>query len=73
VHPATVTATVETRTGVVIATLLTGKLQPGPQQIPWDGHTGTGSLAYTGAYQMHVVATNPIGTVSLVAPFTAHR
>jgi len=72
-HPAAVTATVETRTGIVIATLLTGKLQSGPQQIPWDGHTGTGSLAYTGAYQMHVVATNSIGTVSLTAPFTARR
>jgi hypothetical protein len=72
-HPATVTATVETRTGVVIATLLMGKLQSGPQQIPWDGHTGTGSLAYTGAYQMHVVAANSIGTVSLTAPFTARR
>ena len=31
-HPATVTATIETRTGIVIATLLAGKLQPGPQQ-----------------------------------------
>jgi len=72
-HPATVTATVETRTGIVIATLTAGKLPPGPQQIPWDGHTGTGSLAYTGQYQMHVVATNSIGTVSLTAPFTARR
>jgi flagellar hook assembly protein FlgD len=73
IHPATVTATVETRTGIVIATPFFGKLTPGQQQIPWDGHTGTGSLAYTGAYQMRIVATNSIGTVSLVAPFTARR
>ena len=73
IHPATVIATVETRTGIVIATPFTGKLVPGPQQIPWDGRSGTGSLAFTGAYQMRIVATNSIGTVSLLALFTARR
>ena len=71
VHAATVTATVETRTGIVIATLTSSKLQPGAQQLPWDGRSGDGKLAFTGAYQVHVVATNSIGTVSLTAPFTA--
>jgi flagellar hook assembly protein FlgD len=73
VHPATVTATIETRTGIVIATLTSSKLQPGAQQLPWDGRSGDGKLAFTGAYQVHVVATNSIGTVSLTAPFTARR
>lgn len=72
-HAATVTATIETRTGIVIATLLDTKLQPGPQQVLWDGRTWTGALAFTGAYQVHVTAQNSIGTVSLVAPFTARR
>jgi flagellar hook assembly protein FlgD len=72
-HPATVTATIETRTGIVIATLLDAKLQPGPQQVLWDGRTWTGALAFTGAYQVRVVAQNSTGTVSLVAPFTARR
>ena len=72
-HPATVTATIETRTGIVIATLLDSKLQPGAQQVAWDGRTWTGSLAFTGAYQVHVTAENSIGTVSLTAPFTARR
>lgn len=72
-HPAKVTATIETRAGVVIATLFDGKLQDGPQTMLWNGRTGTGALAFGGAYQVHVVATNSIGTVSLVAPFTAHR
>jgi flagellar hook assembly protein FlgD len=72
-HPALVTATIETRTGIVIATLLNEKLQPGPQQVLWDGQTWTGALAFTGAYQVHVTAQNSIGTVSLAAPFTAHR
>jgi flagellar hook assembly protein FlgD len=73
VHPATVTATIETRAGVVIATLLNQNLQPGPQKVLWNGRTGTGALAFGGAYQVHVVAANSIGKVSLVAPFSAHR
>jgi hypothetical protein len=72
-HPATVTATVETRTGIVLATLVNKRLQPGAQSLPWNGRLWTGSLAFTGAYQVHVVATNSIGTVSLVSPFTARR
>jgi flagellar hook assembly protein FlgD len=72
-HPAAVTATIETRTGIVLATLVSKKLQPGAQSLPWDGRLWTGALAFTGAYQVHVVAANSIGTVSLVAPFTARR
>ncbi|HEY2073582.1 MAG TPA: phosphodiester glycosidase family protein [Gaiellaceae bacterium] len=72
-HPATVTATIETRTGIVMATLLQKRLQPGAQSLPWNGRLWTGGLAFTGAYQVHVVATNSIGTVSLVAPFVARR
>ncbi len=73
VHPAAVTATIETRTGIVLATLVNKKLQPGAQSLPWNGRLWTGALAFTGAYQVHVVATNSIGSVSLVAPFTARR
>ena len=72
-HPATVTATIETRTGIVLATLLQKRLQPGAQSLPWNGRLWTGGLAFTGAYQVHVVATNSIGTVSLTAPFVARR
>ena len=72
-HPATVSATIETRTGIVLATLVNKRLQPGAQSLPWNGRLWTGSLAFTGAYQVHVVATNSIGTVSLVAPFVARR
>jgi flagellar hook assembly protein FlgD len=73
VHPALVTATIETRSGIVIATLLDEKLQPGAQQVLWNGLNGTGSLETSGLYQVHVVAQNSIGTVSLVVPFSAHR
>ena len=73
VHAAKVTATIETRTGIVLATILNKQLQPGAQQAAWNGRLWTGALAFTGAYQVHVVATNAIGTVSLVAPFVARR
>jgi len=72
-HPARVTVTVETRSGIVIATVLDQQLQPGPQKVLWNGRTWTGSLAFTGAYQLHVVASNSIGDVSLLAPFVARR
>ena len=67
------TVTVEKRSGIVIATVLDDQLDAGPQKVLWNGKTWTGSLAFTGAYQLHVVATNSIGTVSLIAPFTARR
>jgi len=73
VHPAKVTATIETRTGIVLATLVNAKMQPGTQKVLWDGRLWTGSLAFTGAYQVHVVAANSIGTVALIAPFVARR
>ena len=67
------TVTVEKRSGIVIATVLDQQLDPGAQKVLWNGRTWTGSLAFTGAYQLQVVATNSIGSVSLTAPFTAHR
>jgi Phosphodiester glycosidase/FlgD Ig-like domain len=73
VHAAKVTATVETRTGVVLATLANATMPPGAQQLAWNGRLWTGALAFTGAYQVHVVATNSVGTVSLTAPFVARR
>jgi flagellar hook assembly protein FlgD len=72
-HPARVTVTVEKRTGIVIATVLDQQLDAGAQKVLWNGRTWTGALAFTGAYQLHVVATNAIGTVSLTAQFVARR
>jgi flagellar hook assembly protein FlgD len=70
---ARVTVTVEKRSGIVIATVLDQQLDPGAQKVLWNGRTWTGALAFTGEYQLHVVATNSIGTVSLTSPFTARR
>jgi hypothetical protein len=70
---ARVTVTVEKRSGIVIATVLDDELTPGPQKVLWNGRTWTGALAFSGAYQLRVVATNSIGKVSLVTPFSARR
>jgi flagellar basal-body rod modification protein FlgD len=72
-HAAHVRVTVETRSGIVIATMLDRPLQPGSHTVRWNGRTWTGALAFTGAYQVHVAAANSIGNVSLVAPFVARR
>jgi flagellar hook assembly protein FlgD len=72
-HAARVTVTVEKRSGIVIATVLDDQLSPGPQKVLWNGRTWTGALAFTGAYQLHIVAANSIGKVSLITPFSARR
>jgi flagellar hook assembly protein FlgD len=65
-HPAQVTVTVETQSGIVLATLLRKSLVPGAQQVTWRGRVRSGS-------RIRVTAVNSIGTVSLVAPFTTRR
>jgi flagellar hook assembly protein FlgD len=70
---ATVTATIETKSGIVVRTLDAGKLQAGDQQLVWDGRTAGGGLAFGGAYVARVVAENAVGRVELTEPFTAAR
>jgi hypothetical protein len=65
-HPADVTATVERANGIVLATLLSKKLEPGAQSVSWKGRPSAG-------YRVRVVAANSIGTATLVAPVTARR
>jgi flagellar hook assembly protein FlgD len=72
-RPATVTATIETRTGIVIRTLDAGTLTAGPQRLLWDGRTAAGGLAFSGAYLVRVVAENAVGRVALTQPFAARR
>jgi flagellar hook assembly protein FlgD len=70
---AAVRATVETRSGIVIKALAAGQLAPGTQQVAWDGRTASGSLAFGGAYVVHVQATSSIGEVDLSQSFIARR
>jgi hypothetical protein len=65
-HPASVTVTVEKPNGIVLATLLSKKLDAGPQSATWSGRAASG-------YRVRVVATNTIGKATLVAPVTARR
>jgi flagellar hook assembly protein FlgD len=67
---ASVVVTVERRNGIVVATLLHGSLEAGPQTVSWDGSRSSGKTAPNGGYQIHVEATSSVGTVSLAAPFT---
>jgi flagellar hook assembly protein FlgD len=65
-HPAQVTVNLENGNGIVVATLLLKKLDAGPQRVTWTGRPRSG-------LRVRVIATNPIGTVSLVAPFIVRR
>src|SRR5207253_2350137 len=60
-----VDVTVETKSGIVIATVSSGKLAPGPQKVLWDGRAATGKLPFGGAYVARVQASNTVGTVEL--------
>ena len=65
-HPAKVTVNLENGNGIVVATLLLKKLAAGPQRVTWTGRPRSG-------LRVRVIATNSIGTVSLLTPFTARR
>ncbi|MHB8642376.1 MAG: phosphodiester glycosidase family protein [Gaiellaceae bacterium] len=72
-RPAKVTATIETAKGIVVKTILTGNVPAGPFALTWAGKDSSGRLAFGGAYQAHISASNELGTVDLFAPFAAHR
>jgi hypothetical protein len=70
---ASVIATIETKTGIVIRKLDERTLPAGPQRLVWDGRTSGGGLAFNGAYVVRVAADNAVGEVELAQPFTARR
>jgi hypothetical protein len=71
---ARVTATVETRTGAVIRTLLSRRsLDAGQQGVAWNGRGARGRPAFGGPYVVRVVAANADGTAELQKPFTVRR
>jgi flagellar hook assembly protein FlgD len=63
---ADVTVTVEKANGIVLATLMSKKLEPGTQSMSWNGRPGAGS-------RVRVVAANSIGKATLIAPVTVRR
>jgi flagellar hook assembly protein FlgD len=65
-HAASVTVTVEKANGIVLATLLSKKLEVGAQSVTWSGRA-------SGGYRVRVVATNAIGKATLLSPLTSRR
>jgi flagellar hook assembly protein FlgD len=65
-HAANVTVTVEKANGIVVATLLSRKLDAGTQSVTWAGRPGSG-------YRVRVVAANSIGKATLLSPITSRR
>jgi hypothetical protein len=68
-RPARVTATVETTSGVQVATIAIRRAAAGRFLATWRGTTRGGrSLVYGGTYVVRFRATNELGAVDLVSP-----
>ncbi|MGZ8782168.1 MAG: phosphodiester glycosidase family protein [Gaiellaceae bacterium] len=68
-RPARVTATVETKSGVQVATIAVRRLPAGRFAASWKGTTRGGKfLVYGGLYAVRFKATNALGSVELVSP-----
>ena len=72
-RPAQVRAAVLTVGGASLRGLPARQLGAGPQSLTWNGRTAYRSRVTRGRYHLRVTATNEIGTVSLIAPFTVTR
>jgi hypothetical protein len=70
---ARVTARIETPAGVIVRKLGTALSGPGTFTVSWDGKAGFGGTVYPGRYVAHVIATSPVGTSELTAPFAVRR
>ena len=63
------TATVETKTGVKVATIAVRRLTAGRFAASWRGTTRGGTfLVYGGMYVVRFRATNELGAVEVVSP-----
>jgi hypothetical protein len=71
-RPAQLLVQIERSTGVPVATLHSGSVPAGQEQLAWNGKSGK-RRASGGRYQVVVQATSSVGTSSLAAPFTYHR
>jgi hypothetical protein len=67
--PAQATVTILAPDGSAPATLFVGPLGPGTYSDIWNGYLADGGIAPAGQYQVQVVATDPLGTVTQTAPF----
>ncbi len=70
---ARVVATVETKDGTVVRTLVTGKFPAGDRSVVWNGLDRAQKRVKGGVYRAHLVARSAVGTVELVKTFTVRR
>jgi hypothetical protein len=70
---ARVTTRIETASAVVVRKLGRTLVGPGTLTVSWNGTADSGGTVYSGRYVAHVIATSPIGTSELTAPFTVRR
>ena len=62
------TVSVETRSGVRVATIASRSVQPGRLLVQWNGTTRGGkALVYGGFYVVRFSTTNELGTVELTS------
>ncbi|HSC92786.1 MAG TPA: phosphodiester glycosidase family protein [Gaiellaceae bacterium] len=72
-RPARVTATLRTRTGIVVATIARGLSRPaGPQTLAWSGRAGR-RFVPSGSYVVRIRAASEVGAAELDAPVRIRR
>ena len=72
-HPATVTGTITTGTGVIVRRIGPVKFGVGSRALRWNGRFRNGRLAYRGRYVFSVFAKNAYGPVTLAQTFGVRR
>jgi hypothetical protein len=70
---ATVRLRIETKGGVIVRALPAATLQPGAQQLVWDGRLPLGTRAYGGMYVAHLTYTSSVGTSDVAVQFGFRR
>jgi hypothetical protein len=71
--PARVTASIFTRSGILVRRLPSKNLGAGPRALAWNGRFQNGHLVYGGSYVFKVFAQNAYGPVDLNRTFVIRR
>ncbi len=73
VHPARVTGSVWTRSGVLVRRIGPVRMSPGRRSLLWNGRYKSGGLAYHGRYVFKVYSQNEFGPETLGQNFAVRR
>ena len=75
-HPARVIVRIETRTGVILRSIVRTVSTPGTAAVGWNGRvgrSGRGPLVYSGRYVVEVSTENTLGQAKLSKPLAVKR